>query len=362
MVLKKIKITLPLLKNAILGTQNPVHSLLSLIEYHNEKDGEMLEWGTMKNYQTTQKYLLSFIKKQYRLNDLPLTELNYQFITLFQIYLRKLKNSRGEISMQINGVMKHLERLCKMAHLAVRLEWIDKYPFSAHQPKFTKVERQCLDIKELRAIENKYFKVNRLRLVKDLFLFSCYTGLSYIDVFNLKPENISTGIDGNAWLITSRQKTGTPTKVPLLATALDVIEKYRYSPEAKITGKLLPAFSNQKLNSYLKEIADLCGITKPLTFHIARHTFATTVTLSNGVPIETVSKMLRHSRISTTQVYAKVIEKKIGEDMEMLKAKMSAKFYQVRSISVALAYKNFVTDKSILHFQDYKPYLLNNAV
>lgn len=165
--------------------------------------------------------------------------------------------------------------------------------------------------------------MERLQLVKDYFVFCCFTGLAYIDVVNLKSSSVSVGIDGNRWLVFDRKKTGTISRVPLLDPALEIIDKYRNHPSAVHRGNVFPSISNQKLNSYLKEIGDICGISKPLTFHLARHTFATTVTLSNGVPIESVSKMLGHTKISTTQIYAKVVEKKLGLDMDMLRQKIS---------------------------------------
>jgi len=188
--------------------------------------------------------------------------------------------------------------------------------------KFQKVQRQFLTAEELRLIEEKDFPIERIQMVKDLFIFSCYTGLAYVDVSNLKPTSVITGPDGDQWISTSRKKTHIPVKVPLLPKALAIIEKYRNHPKALADGTLLPVFSNQKLNSYLQEIADRCGITKPLTFHIAPHTFATTVTLSNGVPIESVSKMLGHTKLTTTQIYAKVIESKLSEDMARLREKL----------------------------------------
>lgn len=162
-------------------------------------------------------------------------------------------------------------------------------------------------------------------MVRDVFLFSCYTGLSFIDAWNLTKDNIGIGIDGNKWIFTARQKTKIASHIPLLPIAEDIIKKYEKHPMCVISGKLLPVLSNQKMNAYLKEIADLCEISKELTFHIARHTFATTVTLSNGVPIESVSKMLGHKSIKTTQHYAKILDKKVSEDMALLKAKFSQK-------------------------------------
>ncbi len=209
-----------------------------------------------------------------------------------------------------------------MINMAIRNEWIERDPFAKFQARFIRNDREFLSQEELAAIEVKEFKILRLQWAKDLFVFSCYTGLAYCDVMGLTKENISIGIDGDYWIMTSRKKTNQPVRVPLLPKALELIEKYKSHPKALVMGTVFPVLSNQKLNAYLKEIADLCGITKNLTFHLARHTFATTVTLTNGVPIETVSKMLGHTSIRTTQIYAKVIEGKISEDMKKLKSRL----------------------------------------
>jgi site-specific recombinase XerD len=219
--------------------------------------------------------------------------------------------------------MKHIERLCKMVNMAVTMDWLAKDPFAKYRQHFDKVERFYLTKEELLAIEKKKFTIERLQVVKDLFLFSCYTGLAYVDTMNLTAGNIIKGIDGNDWLITSRQKTDTDVRIPLLPQAEELIKKYKDHPKAANHGTLFPVISNQKTNAYLKEIADLCNINKAITFHIARHTFATTITLSNGVPIESVSKMLGHTTIRSTQVYAKVIEQKLSEDMQNLKKRMA---------------------------------------
>jgi site-specific recombinase XerD len=210
-----------------------------------------------------------------------------------------------------------------MINMAVRMEWIEKDPFSLFKAKFIKKEREFLSADELKTIEQRRFGIERLQQVKDIFVFSCYTGLAYIDVMRLTPNNIRKGIDGMNWIYTQREKTSTPVRVPILKKAQEIIDCYRNHPRSKVKGTLFPNFSNQKLNSYLKEIADLCGIKKNLTFHIARHTFATTVTLSNGVPIESVSKMLGHTDLRTTQIYAKVVEKKISDDMTLLQKKLN---------------------------------------
>jgi integrase len=175
----------------------------------------------------------------------------------------------------------------------------------------------------LNRIAEKKLSIERLGLVRDIFLFSCYTGLSYCDVAKLTPTDIATGTDGGKWIFTTRTKTGTPSRIPLLPPAPAILEHYANYPVAANAGRSLPVFSNQRMNSYLKEIADSCDIHKELTFHCARHTFATTVTLTNGVPMETVSKMLGHKSIRTTQQYAKIVDRKVSEDMIELKSKLA---------------------------------------
>jgi integrase len=323
LLLQKKLITAELVKNKFIGEDQADFTLCKLMDYHNTEQTQVLEPGTMKNYYTTQKYIKEFLKERFKTSDKYLSELTYKFITDFEYYLRNRKPEKGQKALQTNGVMKHIERFCKMVNLAVRLEWIERNPFHAYQLKFEKVERDYLTKEELVRIEEKQFHIVRLQVVKDLFVFSCYTGLAYIDVFNLTPANLIEK-SGKLWIMTNRQKTNEPVRVPLLPKALAIVEKYKGHPQALAEGKVLPTLSNQKLNSYLKEIADMCDIIKPLTFHIARHTFATTVTLTNGVPIETVSKLLGHSKLSTTQIYAKVVESKISDDMALLSQRLQA--------------------------------------
>jgi len=193
-----------------------------------------------------------------------------------------------------------------------------KNPFGQFQLKFDKYDRQYLSERELKLIEHTIFTSDRLERVKEFFIFSCYTGLSYIDVKQLTLDQIVRGIDNNYWIYTKREKTNELVKVPILPEALLIIEKYRAIAKEINSELLFPLSSNQKTNSYLKEIAIQCGIHKNITFHVARHTFATTVLLSNGVPIETVSKLLGHSKLTTTQIYARVLEHKISEDIDNL--------------------------------------------
>ncbi len=331
--LQRKNINAEAVKNLFLGNEKREHTLFSLAEYHNTNMKNILSHGTLKNYFTTLKYLKKFLKLQYKTADIYLTDLDYRFISEFELFLRKHTPTDHQKKLQNNGVMKHLERLRKMIRLAVKMERMTKNPFENYQLKFQKVERSCLSDVELASIENKNFSIDRLEWVRDLFVFSCYTGLAYIDKMKLSPSNIVRGIDGEHWLITSRQKTEITVKVPLLPKALEIINKYKDHPRASVNHTLFPNISNQKLNSYLKEIADLCGIDKYLTFHLARHTFATTVTLSNGVPIESVSKMLGHTKITTTQIYAKVVERKLSDDMRTLRDKLGRVPSQTHNLS-----------------------------
>ena len=316
-------ITAQAIKARYLGQDEQHNTLLELIEYHNKTQKSVLRPGTMKNYYGTKKYLLRFLESNYKLPDIRLKQLNYKFITDFEHYLLNGPELQKGKKCTNNGAMKHLERLMKMVKLGVKLEWLDKDPFINYKLRFHKTERSYLTERELRLIEETDFTGAGYEKVKDTFLFSCYTGLSYIDVRELEKNQLVLGIDGNQWIYTKREKTSESVKLPLLPKAKEIIEKYWDSPETDT--KILPVLSNQKTNKYLKEIAKACGIYKTISFHSARHTFATTVTLSNGVPIETVSKMLGHTKLSTTQIYARVLEHKIGKDMQNLIDHMNQK-------------------------------------
>ncbi len=316
-------ITAQSIKRKYLGNAEDAKTLSDIINYHTEDMAGKLKWGTQKNYFTTQKYISGFLVKQYRSTDIYLQELDYDFIMKFEKFLRAHQPVAPQKPMGNNTVMKHIERLRKLVYLSCKLGWIGQDPFINFSAKYIKNDREFLSINELQQIESRDFDISRLELVKDLFVFSCYTGLSYIDVVQLTQDNLGQGIDGELWVSYRREKTSKPIRVPLLPKALEILEKYKRNKRSAIHGTLFPKISNQKLNTYLKEIADVCGIKKNLTFHMARHTFATTVTLSNGMPIETVSKLLGHSKIATTQIYAKVIERKVSDDMQRLKMRFN---------------------------------------
>lgn len=311
-------VTSEAIKSRYLGEDDNSKTLKDLLSYHNDKMSVVLKAGTMKNYYTTERYLNRFLSKERKVSDVFLKQLNYAFVTEFEHYLRNYRDPNGKLLLGNNGVMKHLERFKKMLNLAIKLEWMEKNPFDQFQLKYFKYDRQFLDEGELEQLENAELKHERLEKIRDCFVFACYTGLSYVDVKELSMDNIVKGIDGNQWISTKREKTDKPVKVPLIPRARAILEKYRNIDRIGPIGPLLPMSSNQKTNTYLKEVAAACGIDKNLTFHVARHTFATTVMLSNNVPIETVSKLLGHTKLSTTQIYARVVESKISEDIDNL--------------------------------------------
>lgn len=316
-------ITAKLIKANYLDEGENSKTLQNLIEYHAIKIESTLAKGSIRNYKVTEGYINRFLKNKLKTTDIFLKQLDYKFICDFESYLHCFWPKGHPKTMGQNTVMKHIQRLRKLVTMAYHLEWITRDPFVRWKPTFEKREREFLSANELSNLETYYFPIERLERVKDLFVFSCYTGISYADIIKLNKEtHIHKGIDGNNWIITNRQKTKTMVKIPLLEKAQELIDKYQNHPMTVITETLFPVITNEKLNLYLKEIADACGIKKNLTFHMARHTFATTITLSNGVPIETVSKLLGHTKIATTQIYARVIERKVSDDMAALKSKL----------------------------------------
>ncbi len=315
-------ITAKLIKAEYNGESENSKTLQNLMEYHSLKIAKTLAYGTIRNFGVTEGYINKYLNRVLKTTDIFINQLDYKFICDFESFLHCFWPKGHPKAMSQNTVMKHIQRLRKMVTLAYHLEWLDRDPFVRWKPTYEKRERGFLSENELSNLESYYFPIERLERVRDLFVFSCYTGISYADIITLNHLNILIGIDGNNWIVSKRQKTRMPIKVPLLDKAQELINKYQDHPMSVITETLFPVITNEKLNLYLKEIADACGIKKNLTFHMARHTFATTVTLSNGVPIETVSKLLGHTKIATTQIYAKVIEKKVSEDMDSLKNKL----------------------------------------
>lgn len=316
-------ITAEAIKNAYTGVVEKPRMLLPIIIQHNADIkalvGQEYSHATWVKYETTRKHIEGFLLFKYKRSDIHLKDLNIEFVSDFEFYLKTEKK------IDLNTNAKYIKNLKKIINECVAKNWLHKHPFLGYKLKTKQTERPFLSEAELKRLEEKEFTIERLEHVRDMFVFSCYTGLAFVDVFNLTKDSITIGIDGERWVYTSRQKTKTTSRIPLLPPALAIIEKYKDHPQACNKMKLLPIPSNQKANAYLKEIADLCEIKKQLTFHIARHTFATTVALTNGVPIESVSKMLGHKKLQTTQHYAKILDKKVSADMQVLRDKFKSK-------------------------------------
>jgi integrase len=255
---------------------------VSVFEGHNQlvKQEENLKYShsTIRQYNTTLSRIREYLKQEYGKPDISLPELDLIFIRRFETYLRTKYQSDH------NTVMKYLKQLKKVVHFAMELGHLERDPFLGHKTGFKEANRGFLTPDELYTIESKVIKIKRVDQVRDVFIFACYTGLSYSDLNKLTTESITKGIDGKSWITYYREKTGIRASIPLLPPAQAIIDKYRDDPECNADGKLIPVKSNQKLNSYLSEIEEICDIKKRLTMHLARHTFATTVTLTNGVP------------------------------------------------------------------------------
>lgn len=316
-------VTIEAFKNKLLGIKERERLLMPIFKEHNRKIKELIgqEYapGTLERYETSLKHTQNFLKWKYNISDINIEKIDHAFITEYEFYLRSERKCAN------NTAIKYIKNFHKIVNQCIANGWLTKDPFANYKAKVKEVIREFLTEKEIADIMSKELVSERLELVRDIFIFSCFTGLAYIDVKQLTLDNITLGIDGDKWIFKNRQKTDTASRIPILPTAQLILDKYADHPICKNEKRLLPILSNQKMNSYLKEIADVCGIKKDLTFHIARHTFATTVTLSNGVPIETVSKMLGHTNLKTTQHYAKILDKKISDDMQFLKAKLNLK-------------------------------------
>jgi site-specific recombinase XerD len=309
------------IKNSFLGLTEKKYSLIETFNYHNERMKSVIgidvELGTYKKFETVLGKIERFIEKFYHRDDLFLDELNFKFITDFEYFMKT------EDSVKHNTALRYIRCLKKIIILALNNEWITRNPFVNYKCQYTRVNREVLTDEELTTMWKKDIGIPRLDEVKDIFLFCCYSGYAFIDVEKLSRKDLGRGIDGDYWIFTERKKTGVTSNVPMLPKAMEIIQKYADHKGCINSDKLLPVKSNQKMNAYLKEVAAICGITKNLTMHMARHTFATTVTLSNGVPIETVSKMLGHTKLATTQIYAQVLDNKVSADMQKLKSVLS---------------------------------------
>lgn len=323
LISNKEEMTLDNLRRFLEGRRAKSKSFIDIFKDHNEKLKQLINKDfaerTHERYETALRLTVLFLQWKYNVADIDIHDLNYEFVTEMEFWLKSVRNCSH------NTAVKYISNIKKIVNICLKNGWLDKDPFIGYKMNKREVVREILSQEEIERIAEKKFPTERLGIIRDIFLFSCFTGLAYADVKKLKRIEVAMGIDGEQWIFTRRLKTETPSRVPLLPAALDIIKKYENHPICENKGLLLPVPSNQKMNAYLKEIADLCGITKKMTFHTARHTFATTITLTNGVPIETVGKMLGHRNLKTTQHYAKILDKKVSDDMINLRQKLEAR-------------------------------------
>lgn len=315
------KVTAEEVKSRLLGVASEQATLRSYFRSFNEnfdkRVGANREQATADSYWYALNHLTRFLKEKYNLSDIPFTALDESFIRKYDLHLRL------DCHLAPGTIILLTTRLGTIIREAVSDGVITANPFAGYEPKRPASRQKYLTGEELERIMNTPLPKQKLYHVRDLFLFSCYTGIPYGDMCRLTKEDLEVAEDGELWIKTSRKKTQIAYEVPLLDVPLYILEKYRnIAPE----GQLLPMYTNSELNSQLKKIAELCGIERRLVFHAGRHTYATEITLSQGVPLETVSKMLGHSRISTTQIYAKVTDEKIDTDTRNLDTKISERF------------------------------------
>lgn len=325
-------ITAEAVKNSYFGITEKSKTIMEVFQYHNDQMksliGKEYSFGTHERYATALNHTKEFLEYKYNVSDYPIKHVNHEFITEYEYFLKAIRKCSH------NTAIKYLTNFKKIMRICLGNGWIDKDPFISYRFHLHEVEREILHEHEIQAIADKEFATSRLDQVRDIFLFCCFTGLAYSDVKKLTKDHIIIGIDGERWIKINRTKTDTRSSIPILPMAQAILDKYVNHPKCSAEKTLLPVSSNQKMNGYLKEIAAICGIEKNITFHIARHSFATTITLQNDVPIESVSKMLGHKSIKTTQHYAKVLDKKVSNDMALLKEKMGVKI-QAAKVRIA---------------------------
>jgi len=301
--------------------EKPAIMLLDVFREHNERchklAGKDMAPATVERYETSLKHTANFMQFSYGKEDIPIADVNHKFIKDYEFYLKTERNCSH------NSATKYLKNFKKIIRIALANEYITKDPFVNIRFTLDEVERDFLEDSEIQRIIDKPISIGRLANVRDIFVFQCMTGLSYSDVKGLKKEHIATDNNGKQWIRKKRQKTNNMCNIPLLDVAQQIMDKYRNHPECIRKGILLPVPCNQKLNAYLKELADICGIEKQISSHTGRHSYATSVCLANGVSIENVAKMLGHSDTKMTRHYAKVLDKSIMRDMEQVNGKFS---------------------------------------
>jgi integrase len=319
-------------KGGLMGIKTTKKTFLELFRLFKQqlterKEIDDLSEGRHKRFDILYGKCEDYIKYKFKRSDIPLEEAKLSFVVEFEHYLRVVQKIGHNTS------MKYVKDMKQVMKYGVMLEFVPSNPFENFHCSYKKVKREYLDQEELDRLYSKEITIKRLEEVRDCYIFSCYTGYAYSDAESLSSSDLGIGIDGEKWIIRNRIKTDTTENVPLLPIPLEIIEKYRKHEYCKAFNRLLPMNSNQRYNAYLKEIADLCGIKKKLTTHTARHTFATTVLLTNDVPMETAMELLGHTDIRTTQIYGKIVQKKVSKDMQGLRQKLSAQQNLKRSRS-----------------------------
>ena len=307
------QVTARKLKCRLISKDERAMSVLDLFDDYIKDYAKLVGHTTTKithdRYVLVRKRLEEYMEAEYKRTDISVNDVNPKFVNGFEIFLRT------QFNLSTNYVMKTVQKFRTVYQVAIDNGWANKNPFASFKFYYEHAERGYLTMDELTTMMQKTMPSKRLEQIRDVFVFSCFTGLAYCDAQALTAEHIINGPNNRPWIRTHRKKTSTPVDVPLLDVPLQILAKYE---DSRRGDRLLPIPANQKCNDYLKEIAAICGIEKRLTFHLARHTFATTVTLTNGVPIESVSKMLGHRSLKTTQVYAKIVHNKLAEDMSNL--------------------------------------------
>lgn len=317
-------VTAHLLQELFFGQEKPeeARTLLGTMQEHNDQCRALVGTDyaliTVRRYESCRRYLAELIRQRYGKEDLPLAEVNGELVRAFAFYLKTEKGC------QQNTVIRYMKCLKKITNLARANDWMAKDPFLGIRFHEKEVVREFLTMDELQTIYRKEFPLERLTLVRDVFIFAAFTGLAFIDVQQLAPEHIVRDNNENLWIRKPRQKTKNMCNIPLLDIPQEILRKYADHPTCRKKGVLLPVPCNQKMNSYLKEIADICMIRKNLTTHCARHSYATSVCLANGVSLENVAKMLGHSNIKMTQHYARVLDSSILRDMNHVQAALSS--------------------------------------
>ncbi len=313
-----------LMRDAILCVNTGKSKTLCVVWEDHTHDLKLLvgKETSQANYQkycTSLKWMKQFLMEEYKMHDVPMQLINHHMVRKFEVYLLTKRMCNH------NTTIKYLQNFKRIVMIGFKNGWVKINPFADYKLTLREVDRPYLTEKELQNIINLEISIPRLEIVRDLFVFSCFSGLAYIDLFQLKASELEFASNGILWIRTRRQKTKVKAQIPLLAEATFIIEKYCDLTVLKAEERVFPVLSNQKTNAYLKEIQTLVGLEKILTFHVARHTFATTVTMMNGVPIESVSRMLGHKDIKSTQHYARIVDTKIGNDMMDLASRIGSR-------------------------------------